>query len=276
MTRLAEGSIIQAGMTQIEQNYQLTPHDEELANILASYIKASKKVTISAVGSPSKITEPYNWIPVCVREHGNRNYQVVGSPVVLEACKKAGMNIVNCLQLDHSSEALQQVEYWFQALKEQTLNGTQGVAPLQLEHYFKNLESRISDLENKLSLKISDLETKVEVMKPSPLPPSQELSINQLSEEEKVEVIKPSPLPQLSINQLSEEELVQKLSFVRGFGGGGQTARKFAQGIIKHRPFTSERELTQAVSGLLTKKKQPSQKFKDLKSTYEIDYSYPS
>ncbi|NET60729.1 MAG: hypothetical protein F6K47_32730 [Symploca sp. SIO2E6] len=88
--------------------------------------------------------------------------------------------------------------------------------------------------------------------------------------------MKPLPLPQLSVNQLSEDDLIEKLKSVKGFGGGGQTARKFAQGIIKHRPFTSEHELTKNVSGFLTKRKQTSQKFKDLKNTYEINYSYPS
>ena len=110
MTRLADGAIIQAGITQIQQGYTLSKKEAKLAKELAKTIKASRKESVSAVGGPGKVTECYNWIPVYVRENGIRNYEIVGSAAIFEACKIAGLRIMNCLQLDHSPEAEQQVK----------------------------------------------------------------------------------------------------------------------------------------------------------------------
>ena len=68
----------------------------------------------------------------------------------------------------------------------------------------------------------------------------------------------------------------QNIKIVTGFGGKGKTAREVAQAIKNRRPFTSEHELTQAVPKFLKGKKEHSKIFKDLKSSYQIDYSHPS
>lgn len=265
MTRLAEGSIIQAGVKQIQQNYQLTPNEEKLANNLAESIKKSKKESISAVGGPSKVTQSYNWIPVFVTENGNRNYEVIGSAVVLEACKKAGLTIINCLQIDHSPEAAEQVENLYKALRrdERPSNGTNGAATNgnnninspQLEEIFSNLErNMMTKLKGFVIDSMSGLETKLDTV---------------------IDIITPPPLPELCINKVSEEELVEKLQDVKGFGE--KTLPKVVKPILKHRYFTSDNELIKAVPELWSKsRKAPSQKFNNLISTYKIDYSYPS
>ena len=111
MTRLAEGSIIQVGITQIQDHgKKLTKKETKLANELAKLISESEKESVSAVGGPGKITKCYNWLPVYVTEHGIRNYKIVGSPAIFEACKIAGLRIMNCIQVDHSPQATKQVE----------------------------------------------------------------------------------------------------------------------------------------------------------------------
>ena len=261
MTRLAEGSIIQAGITQIQQNYELTPDDEKLAEELSLYIQTSRKESVSAVGGPGKITESYNWIPVYVKENGIRNYEIVGSPVVLEACKKAGLRIINCLQLDHSREASKQVEYLFEGLKSNgTTNGHNGGSRGSNGGDSSTLKTLFNTLELKLISELKDYKSNLEA------------KIENL-----ISLLTPPPLPVLFVNEeISVEALLDKLKIVTGFRGEGKTAREVAQAIKNRRPFTSEHELTQAVPAFLKKNKEHSQKFKDLKSFYQIDYSHPS
>ncbi len=264
MTRLAEGSIIQVGVKQIQQNYQLTPQDEKLATDLALFIHESTKVSISAVGGPDKVTRSYNWIPVYVKENGNRNYEIVGSPVVLEACKKAGLTIVNCLQLDHSKEAEKQVEYLYRGLvpnmenhngNHGNSNGNTDLNLLDLKNLTRNIEVKLmADLKDLLAHYVNSLEAKIDTM---------------------IEIVTPPPRPKFYINNRSQDYLFEKLRSVKGFGG--KTTPAVIQAIQKKDLFTSERELLQNVPQFWAKSRNaPSANFNKLRNTYEIDYSYPS
>lgn len=217
------GRVIFTTPSTISYDPSLTPQEQQIVSHLAPLIYKSGR----------------NWLPVYVIEEDLQEYSLVGSPVVLEACKEAEQDIIHCILLDDEETTQQQIEngekFIFQSLKDD-LPST-GITVLD--------EQKIQSIQNTL---VGQLEVFTRLSK-------------QLM-----------PSETLYINVLSKKELIQKLECVSGIGD--KTAPQIAKDILNHRPFDSDIKLFGQVGKFHRKKdKSPSKLFKAFKETYQLSWA---
>jgi hypothetical protein len=84
-----DGRMIHTCIRNIKYDSTLTtPAEMEQAKAIAKLIKG----------------EGTNWVPAHVKQILPRKYQLIGSPVILEAVKLAGLDLIRCFQVPSASE----------------------------------------------------------------------------------------------------------------------------------------------------------------------------
>lgn len=219
------GDLIKTATKNIYYERELSEEERSLATQLAPYIHQNQR----------------NWTPVFVQEIGRHNYQLIGSPVILEANKLAGLEITYCIQVDEDENVKTQIEK--SQISPVANSGKNDLMPLM---------NRLEELEKQLK-----------------------------QQNEKVEQIFQQVVPddQLAINQESKELLQAKLSLVPGIGE--KTLPKLIKEILNERPFYGAAEMKAKVSFLKptkSKAKRPryQQLWEDITRLYQIDYTVPT
>jgi predicted ribosome quality control (RQC) complex YloA/Tae2 family protein len=262
MTRLSEGNITRVAISKIRQPSVLTAQEQQWAEALAPLIQNAQRTIISTIGTDNEIEKPFNWVLVYVKELKKDDYELVGSPVVLAACKLAGLKSVYCLQLDHSEEATQQVLRSQQ--QQEPLTEKSGIDSEILRKRKKQLEAKIE----KLDRAVSDFDKTIEALKKKQGTLREELQTLNQSFADFIQYVLPPE--SININTDSEAQLVACLQMVKGID---TTAGGIAQEIIQKRPFASEDELARKVKLFwATSSKKPSFRFENLKKTLEIHF----
>lgn len=219
------GDLIKTATKNIRCDRELSKEERSFADNLAPFIAQNQR----------------NWIPVFVRELGRHDYQLIGSPVILEANKLAGLEVTYCIQVDEDEEVKRQIEEGLVSPNTVAVNGgNNNLMPLM---------KRLEELEKQFK-----------------------------EQSEKVEQIFEQVVPddRLAINQESKEILQAKLSPVPGIGE--KTLPKMVKEIINQRPFYGEAELKARVSFLKptnSKAKRPryEQLWEGIISLYKIEYT---
>ena len=88
-----QGKLITTALRNVHPSRDLTSEEEAIAALIAPSIAASRR----------------NWIPVFVEEVETHNYTVVGSPVILQASRLAGLKLVHCIQVDEDPQVREQI-----------------------------------------------------------------------------------------------------------------------------------------------------------------------
>ena len=217
------GELIKTATKNISYNREITEQEASLANELALSIREKGR----------------NWVPVYVRELGRHNYQLIGSPVILEATKRADQKVAYCIQVDEDEGVANQIE------KAQILQASDG---------------------NGSSVDLTPIQRKLESIK-------QTLERQQDRAERIFQQVVPDT--ELLVNLEPQRTLEAKLGNVNGIGE--KRLNSVVEDIINHRPFYDEFELKSGVKLLQPKKtkaKNPlyQQLWKNITNAYRINY----
>lgn len=90
----SNGDYILAATKNVRFHRELTDNEKEAAATLAPLVRQVER----------------NWVPILVREISTFDFLLIGSPVMLEAVKMAGLDIVYCIQIGDDKETALQVE----------------------------------------------------------------------------------------------------------------------------------------------------------------------
>ncbi|MFB6277350.1 MAG: hypothetical protein ABEI32_14525 [Halothece sp.] len=180
------GELIKTATKNIHYDRQLTEEELSLAQELAPHIRETGG----------------NWIPVYVKEIEIHNFQLIGSPIILEANKIAEQKFTYCIPIGENKEVETQIQKGQSSFNQNNTNtGTNrdNLVPLM---------KRIEELEKQFS-----------------------------EQNEKVNKIFKHVVPddELLIDEGSKEHLENKLSRVPGIGE--KTLPKLVDDILKKRPF---------------------------------------
>jgi hypothetical protein len=224
------GSLIRTATKNIHEEQPLTDAERAIVSNLAIPMKEARR----------------NWYPIFVRETGELQFQLIGSSLILEAAKLAGLEVVYCIQIDESAETEKEI---IDTQKLIQCTGSSSTTAVDLSPLLRRIDTMESTV-NHHSTALND------VFK----------YLSRLMPEEK-----------LAINKDDEKLLRAKLEGRISQVGQGKID-KFIGDIIKNRPFHSDEELRYGVNILKPKKSKSAspvyeRTWKSLVEQFDIDYS---
>lgn len=204
------GHLIRTAPHNVHYKGDLTEQELEIARQLAPSIRQNQR----------------NWIPIYVREISTRNYELVGSPIVLEATKIAEQDVVYGVQIDDLEDTQKQISTGENLLNSSSVTTDRSPSPVV---DIIPLIKRVEQLEKQNDRLL-----------------------------EMVEKIHDRFVPDKSlfVNTEEEKSLKEKLSTVSGIGK--KKLLIIVADIIKNRPFYSEQEFKNGVTGFHFKSKKKS------------------
>ena len=222
------GSMIRTATKNISGGQPLSQSEQAIVSNLAISMRESQR----------------NWQPIFVRETGLYQFQLIGSSLILEAAKLAGLEVVYCIQVDESENTSQDI-----ISIQNTIQGTGGESGTDLSPLLR----RIDQLEFTINEHSTSLKGVFKYL--HRLMPDETLAINKESE------------------QLLRAKLEGRISQI-----GEKTIDPFIKNIISNRPFHDDDDLRYRVKLLKPKKSKSSSPvhekvLKSLIEQFDIDYS---
>lgn len=222
------GSMIQTATKNISGGQPLSQSEQAIVSNLAISMRESQR----------------NWQPIFVRETGLYQFQLIGSSLILEAAKLAGLEVVYCIQVDESENTFQDI-----INSQNTIQGTGGKLGTDLSPLLR----RIDQLETTINEHSTSLKDVFKYL--DRLMPDEILAINKDTE------------------KLLRAKLEGRISQI-----GKTKIEQFIEDIISNRPFHDDEDLRYRVKLLKPKKSKSSSPihekiWKSLIEQFDIDYS---
>lgn len=106
------GKFIRTSIKNVHSEKKLTKQESTIASEISKFISKSQR----------------NWLPVYVYQSDTYTYQVIGSPLLLEATKLAGLDKIYCIQIDNSEATKEQILEYQKILQPFTLEESLAVS----------------------------------------------------------------------------------------------------------------------------------------------------
>ena len=113
------GSMIRTATKNISGGQPLSQSEQAIVSNLAISMRESQR----------------NWQPIFVRETGLYQFQLIGSSLILEAAKLAGLEVVYCIQVDESENTSQDIMNF-----QNTIQGTGGESGTDLSPLLRRID----------------------------------------------------------------------------------------------------------------------------------------
>jgi ParB-like chromosome segregation protein Spo0J len=121
------GSMIRTATKNISGGQQLSQSEQAIVSNLAISMRESQR----------------NWQPIFVRETGLYQFQLIGSSLILEAAKLAGLEVVYCIQVDESENTSQDI-----INIQNTIQGTGGESVMDLSPLLRRIDQLDDTINN--------------------------------------------------------------------------------------------------------------------------------
>lgn len=219
------GRLMTTAPENIRYERALTDEERASAKILAPFFRETRR----------------NWMPVFVRELKPYHFQLIGSPIIVEAVKMAELEEIIILEIDEDPLVEKQIVKYEELLSNKGGSPLPSVDIMPLLRMIENLGKEVNHQTGMLEQIAAHIVTAV---------PDNTLFINN-----------------------EESYLRDKLGQVPGMSPKTKTLEEVIKDIVKSQPFDSETDLKELVNKFTTKTGKESAPFKNLKKTYTLDFS---